>query len=589
MKNVLRLAAVLIFIVALPAAAAPDPADPKPKTKKAAAAKIAKEKPPAATPASTAGDSIYAQSLAIAQRLFNTYRAEHYLFTSFGFRAGPVDVAMRAILRQPEFQVLYLNHFPVTELEALPNLSRAAQETFWEAVFPTPEELGGRILLLVSVVDDESVIVKALPSFWSYQNKYRPWLNIRWHVIGNQTSESSVLKAAAESLPLNLSAPQSIFRRDREEHNWERRAGESAEGTPPRLTFQIDFLPQYIEALKAFGDLNPFSSLLPLSADDVGHRIEFGFNDGYLPAGVSTEFAKLAVQFSTDRVQQEVGYDGKYHPGETDPFKYIYDSLVVKLWDSREGRRLLKDRANFVNDKVAFAALEHAATLLETYPPDEYFVINFGIPATMTSAGFRALIPLEQNRRKYYDELTVEGVKYLDDYKIEKRDQFWRTILPTPQELDGRSMVLHRTSWLGRSSSVIIPDLARYMRTHRSDEVVYYYYVYFDKEAKRRVRALFKEQPDVFVDGTVVADHSYASAINLGDKLSDVAENFPQPVSIVLSDGFRFERNPVSALMNERLAPLLASGAEGMAEMRAFAKDCNEFLAEMADRPPRQD
>lgn len=120
-------------------------------------------------------------------------------------------------------------------------------------------------------------------------------------------------------------------------------------------------------------------------------------------------------------------------------------------------------------------AMNYAQGLMQRCPPEACFILNFGPTAALTSAYFRSRLPTQEERDDYYAELMARGLRSLRmDREADRETWFalFDRILPAPERLRGRKLVIHRTLWLGHTMEALGQALQAYRRERRPDLVL---------------------------------------------------------------------------------------------------------------------
>lgn len=106
------------------------------------------------------------------------------------------------------------------------------------------------------------------------------------------------------------------------------------------------------------------------------------------------------------------------------------------------------------------AAVAHAETMVETYPPDKYFILNLGMGNTFLSAALRNIFPdvAMQNAYFFDSPLTMLNVE---------KETLVRALalsLPPPEVLRGRKIVISRPLYFGDTMNRVVdllPEISR--------------------------------------------------------------------------------------------------------------------------------
>lgn len=124
-------------------------------------------------------------------------------------------------------------------------------------------------------------------------------------------------------------------------------------------------------------------------------------------------------------------------------------------------------------------AANHAADLLQQFPPQTHFIFNYGPSTAVTSAYFRSVLPDPIARRNYYSELmllrTNRFIKDLEQRNPNEQktdiealwDEIFERALPSDQILHGRTLVIHRYLWSGATLHTFLKELFRYRNQKR--------------------------------------------------------------------------------------------------------------------------
>lgn len=112
-------------------------------------------------------------------------------------------------------------------------------------------------------------------------------------------------------------------------------------------------------------------------------------------------------------------------------------------------------------------ATTYAERILRELPPDKYFILNYGATTAVTSAYLRWAIPSEAARRDYYAELML--FRGREVFAQEIWDEIFDRILPSDEVLRGRTLIIHRYLWLGRTVGTMLEKLLKYRAKYRPD------------------------------------------------------------------------------------------------------------------------
>jgi len=150
----------------------------------------------------------------------------------------------------------------------------------------------------------------------------------------------------------------------------------------------------------------------------------------------------------------------------------------------------------------------HAEAILKTYPPDQFVIFSLGRTTGLISERLRQL----SKNEKYVFEAPVENLATALDLQPSERDRFFKVILPSPEELHGRHIVLHRVLWHSMSLNYILDPLIEYLKSNKYPFPLHAYLI-TNRPAKRLL--LFEDAHEKeFLDDMkiqVVVDHEFQS------------------------------------------------------------------------------
>jgi hypothetical protein len=475
----------------------------------------------------------------IADKTLRKYSPSEYYILHLGLTAAPIDAALRMRIPLPENQENYLGGVPCEVLIHLTEMTEAEQDAILQNLLPPKVLIGTRVVVIQRVLDEGKTMSDLMPIIMRFVNKHR-----KYPLEFSFIAKPSIKKAGLGEI-LKSSEPNKDKR--------------------PELTIMIDA--PLVDAIVKGEKPRKFAHVNSFQASAASQE--------YFEMTPNPNFTSTISEFR--RVLKNVKFPPvTYYYGQMkSKIEFEFDTLRAAVTADKERYEQMEARERITEDNVINAALDHAGHIMDEFPPNKYFIINFGVPATLNSAAFRGLLPDHAMRARYYAEITVENIKDLESFSREKQLEFFRRVMPPKEVIGDRKIVLHRTSWLGKSSTILIPAMAEYIRTEYPGREAAYYYVFFNTDAEERVEGLFEENKDVFSDGIFDTDALYAKTVNLGLKLTPYAENLATTVREVMEQPkFKFRKNPDAADLDARVDEVIAGGGKLLKQVMLSASEC---------------
>lgn len=115
-------------------------------------------------------------------------------------------------------------------------------------------------------------------------------------------------------------------------------------------------------------------------------------------------------------------------------------------------------------------AIEVGAKLFQRYPPNRFYILNYGPTTAVTSAYFRSRLVGRIEPQQYYAELMMTKLKDLDlPHDAKEWERIFAAILPSDEVLAGRPLIVHRYLWTGRTFISFMQALRNYRDQYRSE------------------------------------------------------------------------------------------------------------------------
>lgn len=105
-----------------------------------------------------------------------------------------------------------------------------------------------------------------------------------------------------------------------------------------------------------------------------------------------------------------------------------------------------------------------ARELIKEYPPDKFVVVGLGRTTGVTGEWMRQL----SGRDNYFVDAPIEHLKNVLNTPHENK--LWKSILPSPEALNGRRIVIHRVLWNGSTMGALIESLNQHLKQRNSKE-----------------------------------------------------------------------------------------------------------------------
>ncbi|MCO4755372.1 MAG: hypothetical protein KC478_12895 [Bacteriovoracaceae bacterium] len=139
-------------------------------------------------------------------------------------------------------------------------------------------------------------------------------------------------------------------------------------------------------------------------------------------------------------------------------------------------------------EKVAYfekKSLEFAKEMLETFPPDDHVIIGWGINTTGTMNAFRKLgvpeaylweVPITKLNKIIPNSInpypvrgsSASGEEMSREEAVailkKRRERLFKKVLPSPEELNGKKLVFHRSLWSGQTFAEFSSSMIDYMK-----------------------------------------------------------------------------------------------------------------------------
>lgn len=126
--------------------------------------------------------------------------------------------------------------------------------------------------------------------------------------------------------------------------------------------------------------------------------------------------------------------------------------------------------------EVLESAAQNTLNLMEKYPQSGFFVLNLGITTTLTNAFLEHYISDSKKAALYFSEIPVTGLREIEQLGPNDLKRFFDNIIPPPEVLESRTLVINRVLWAGQTMEVFLPHLINYLQKHRPGTSVTYYW-----------------------------------------------------------------------------------------------------------------
>lgn len=187
--------------------------------------------------------------------------------------------------------------------------------------------------------------------------------------------------------------------------------------------------------------------------------------------------------------------------------RYFLILIFLVPWGGFAGGRDESPDEDLYSKDVRFErSYTYATTLLKKYPPDQFVIIGLGRTTGLISERLRQL----SQRGDYVVESPVEGIAEILHFSPEQKTIFFKKILPSPEFLKGRRLVLHRVLWRSISMSLIARHLIEFLQTQGYPMPLYAYFI-SDEDEKTLPLFHHPETQDLLNNAVVevVVDHDY--------------------------------------------------------------------------------
>lgn len=155
------------------------------------------------------------------------------------------------------------------------------------------------------------------------------------------------------------------------------------------------------------------------------------------------------------------------------------------------------DVAFLVQKSVSYAEEMH-----NLFPSEDFFILHFGPTAALSSAHFRET-GIRGPRGQDWDELMLRGINQMDQSDSRARELVFQVldqVIPSPNQLKGRTIIIHRTLWNGQTMNSFASLLADYV-ADRGREIDFGYFLVGDESQTYPVNGgVFEEAHSRFVD-----------------------------------------------------------------------------------------
>src|SRR5262249_52529755 len=138
------------------------------------------------------------------------------------------------------------------------------------------------------------------------------------------------------------------------------------------------------------------------------------------------------------------------------------------------------------NPHVATGAVEHARDLAWRFPPDGHFILNLGITAAPVDAALRRLIPGEEGQEIYFRSFPIRRLIHLGSAAPATRNLVLDAMLPPPELLAGRILIINRVLDEGRTMVEVLPPILSLAAQRRPDVRFGFYFVGYLEKRKMR-------------------------------------------------------------------------------------------------------
>lgn len=102
----------------------------------------------------------------------------------------------------------------------------------------------------------------------------------------------------------------------------------------------------------------------------------------------------------------------------------------------------------------------YAEAMLKRYPPNQFVILGLGRTTGLISERLRQLSKEED----YVFEAPVENLFSILDLDPKGREKFFKKILPSPEVVRGRHLVLHRVIWYGLTMNYTLNEFIDYLK-----------------------------------------------------------------------------------------------------------------------------
>lgn len=191
----------------------------------------------------------------------------------------------------------------------------------------------------------------------------------------------------------------------------------------------------------------------------------------------------------------------------------------------------------------------YAQNILKKYPPSEFVIWGLGRTTGLVAERLRQL----SEKEDYVFEVPVESIAEIIKLGPFHQNLFFERILPSPEVLQGRHLVLFRVLWHSISMSLISQPLIDYLKFKKYPLPLHAYFI-SDKKAEEL--PLFKNPEnksylkDMFIHLVVDPDfqRKYREELNFDTYIKGMTrlgKYLPAHPSEIISSQFIFQPNPL--------------------------------------------
>ena len=228
------------------------------------------------------------------------------------------------------------------------------------------------------------------------------------------------------------------------------------------------------------------------------------------------------------------------------PFLYLV--VAGLLLPARPARALDED--------LVQRSYYYASELMDRYPADRFFILNFGVSTNLISDALSALTG-EENPDSYYRAVPLYDIDSFRGMNSVRAATILEKLVPSEEILTGRTLVFHRVLSKAWGITIFYRTFVDFMEAHRPNTKFTFYLIgtSFPSAIEWFPGSRWGRHGSI-----LVRDRDYSERMTLGQDRGNLASPFyasqslPFTPKAVEEDGFVFQPNPGYAQFGQEFA-----------------------------------